>query len=585
MPLQITRRTALALQARPLRTIEKVKLAWLTLRCVALAWMLAAAFLWLSYKPLPINPHSLHHHHNFTLADKLAESGLWAVLAALVLYAVLFGVWRHLIHVPSLDTDAFGSARVATAQNIETAGLLKDRGIFLGFLKNPRAKRKKLPPIIRYPHDAHLLTVAPPGAGKFRDLLATAIMLWPHSLIVIDPKLQAASVTARGRRELGHDTVVLNPFDVHTDRLGPSATYNSLDTLNPDAKSFGADVDRIADGVVSHNERESSPHFTDAARGSLVAGTVRYLAKYERNPRLRNLNTMRAVIAGPTSILQSFCRRAVKTGDLHIANQLARFCSFDATNREIMDVIATAITQTNFLNNDAISENVASSTFRFSDLRKKPTTVYVGLPSSYLDTCGKWFRLDIAGALHELIREEPPGNIPVLMVLDEFAQLGRMNAITTAMGLGRGYKLQVWPILQSLVQLRDTYGAGWESFLSAAGVRQFFAPRDHFTAEEITKLAGTASVPTVSKGHQGMISPYAREVSAGGSYNFGHTSRPLFFADETMRLRDNEQLLFIHDLPVIRGYRLPYYDPRMRGIRLKGRPLLSYFDPDPQHPV
>jgi hypothetical protein len=45
------------------------------------------------------------------------------------------------------------------------------------------------------------------------------------------------------------------------------------------------------------------------------------------------------------------------------------------------------------------------------------------------------------------------------------------------------------------------------------------------------------------------------------------------------------QLLFIHDLPVIRGYRLPYYDKRMRGIRLKGRPLLSYFDPDPQHPV
>lgn len=125
-----------------------------------------------------------------------------------------------------------------------------------------------------------------------------------------------ASVTARGRRELGSDTEVLNPFDIHTDRLGPSATYNPLDTLNPDVKSFGADCDRVADGVVVHNERDSNPHFNDSAR-SLASGVIRYLAKYERDPNLRNLNTMRAVIAGPTAILQSFCQRAVRTGDLH----------------------------------------------------------------------------------------------------------------------------------------------------------------------------------------------------------------------------------------------------------------------------
>lgn len=584
MPLQITRTTAIALRARPLRTIEKVKLAWLTTKCVIPAWALGAAYLWLTYKPGPQGLHGPHGLHYLTLGDKLAESGFLAALMALVLFLVFYGVCQHLVYVPSFDTEAYGSARLATHEDIATAKLLTQSGIFLGFAQNPKAKRNTLPPMLRYREDAHLITVAPSGTGKFRDLLAVAIMLHEHSLIVIDPKGQAACVTARGRRELGHKTVVLNPFDMYKDRLGPSASYNPMDTLDPSAKSFGADCDRIADGIVVHNERDNNPHFNDAAR-SLVAGVIRYLAKYESNPTLRNPNVVRAVIAGPTALLQSFCKQAVRTGDLHIANQLARFCSFDASNKEITDVIATAITQTNFLNNDAISESVAQSSFRFSDLRREPMTVYITLPSSYLDTCGKWFRFMVAGALHELIREESPGQLSVLMVLDEFAHLGRMNAITTAMGLGRGYHLQVWPILQSLVQLRDLYGPGWEGFLSAAGVRQFYAPRDHFTGSEIEKLAGVSSAATMSQNHQGVITPYAREVSAGGNFSFGHVARPLLYADEIMKLGPDRQLLFVHDCPAIRGSRMPYYDRQMGKFRLKGRPLASYFDADPQHPT
>src|SRR5882757_8659575 len=180
MPLQITRSTAVALRSRPLRTIEKFNLAWLTVKCLVPAWALWAAFLWLTHKPEPRGAHGLHH---FTFADRLAESAFCAVLAAILLYLVFYGVQQHLVHVSSLGTDAYGSARIATDKDAENAGLLKERGIFLGFLNNPRGKRNKLPPLIRYPHDAHLITVAPPGAGKFRDLLATAIMMYPHSLI------------------------------------------------------------------------------------------------------------------------------------------------------------------------------------------------------------------------------------------------------------------------------------------------------------------------------------------------------------------------------------------------------------------
>ena len=52
--------------------------------------------------------------------------------------------------------------------------------------------------------------------------------------------------------------------------------------------------------------------------------------------------------------------------------------------------------------------------------------------------------------------ERPEG--AVLFLLDEFAALGRLEAVERAMGLMAGYGLQLWPILQDLSQLRALYG-------------------------------------------------------------------------------------------------------------------------------
>ena len=47
---------------------------------------------------------------------------------------------------------------------------------------------------------------------------------------------------------------------------------------------------------------------------------------------------------------------------------------------------------------------------------------------------------------------------PALFLLDEFAALGRLEAVERAMGLMAGYGLQLWPILQDMGQLKDLYG-------------------------------------------------------------------------------------------------------------------------------
>ena len=64
----------------------------------------------------------------------------------------------------------------------------------------------------------------------------------------------------------------------------------------------------------------------------------------------------------------------------------------------------------------------------------------------------------LSGPTERLKASNPAlGGLP-LFLLDEFAALGRLEAVERAMGLMAGYGLQLWPILQDMGQLKDLYG-------------------------------------------------------------------------------------------------------------------------------
>jgi type IV secretion system protein VirD4 len=262
------------------------------------------------------------------------------------------------------------------------------------------------------------------------------------------------------------------------------------------------------------------------------------------------------------------------TGDEFIKHKLGRFAAPGAwDNKEIQSIISTADTQTGFIGS-AIAKNLETSDFSFRELKRTPTTVYLVLPARFLGTGGKWFRLLIASALNALLREER--GVPVLMVLDEFGQLGNLAAISNALCMSAGMGLQLWPILQNLTQLKDHYGAGWETFLAAADVQQFFAPHDNFTAEYLSKLCGMKTVVLHNTSTGTSESASGGNNSTNSSYS--ETQRPLFEPYETKRLGHDESLIIGHGVNnVIRAKRGAYYDAR-RYPEFVGR-----YDTDPYH--
>jgi type IV secretion system protein VirD4 len=186
------------------------------------------------------------------------------------------------------------------------------------------------------------------------------------------------------------------------------------------------------------------------------------------------------------------------------------------------------------------------------------------LPAERMRTHSVWLRLVVASALRALYT---PGGLPVLFMMDEFAQLGHLGPIEDAFGLVRGYGVQLWPILQDLNQLKELYKERWETFVANAGIVQCFAPNDQTTAEWMSRRAGDTTV--VAAGYnQGSGGTGGNE---GMSYQ--QAKRPLFLPQELVSLPPGAGLLWqagiAKPFPFLGD---PYWNIAEYGKRAKANP-------------
>jgi type IV secretion system protein VirD4 len=430
--------------------------------------------------------------------------------------------------------NSHGNSRFATNKDLRKARLFKGYGIPIGY--SPDGKRA-----LHYPGFGHILTVAAARCGKGATLLINALITWRSSCIAIDPKAENACVTGHGRKRFGK-VFVLNPFGMLSNSLKglTQAHFNPMDILDTASSAFHAMCDKIAAALVWDEGRESM-HFTTAARmlvSGVIAALMRHGAAWEKN-----LVVVANVISGD---IFGFCRLTVQsTNDPFIIQKLGRFAAPRAEeSREVMDVVATAITQLSFIGNEAIAESLKDSNFRFSDLLRSVVTVYICLPLNMLDICDKYFRLILEVALLDLLNEAQRGKGKrVLAMIDEMAQLGpHMKSLENAMGMAAGAAgLQLWCVLQDLSQLKGMFPNTWETFIQNCGVTTWFGARDQTTREYVSKLSGTCEV--LSRSRSVTLDHVTGEPHVNDSAN--QVGRPLLLPHEVGQLDADEMIAFV----------------------------------------
>lgn len=178
------------------------------------------------------------------------------------------------------------------------------------------------------------------------------------------------------------------------------------------------------------------------------------------------------------------------------------------------------------------------------------------LPLDRLATYARWLRLMLAQGLADLARAPASPGRSVLLLLDEFAALGRLEPVERAMSLMAGYGIQLWPILQDVHQLRALYERRAGTFLSNAGVLQVFGVNDHDSAKLVSDLLGQETV---------VFETMSRALDAeetGISFGTQHVARLLLTPDEVRAMPANLELLFLAGQRPIIATKLAYYADR-----------------------
>lgn len=477
-------------------------------------------------------------------------------IAITALFAASYEIRRHLFAKTEETATAHGTSRWASRSDLRRAKLLTGPGLILG-----RWPGLLTAPLLRLTTEKHLLTIAPSRAGKGVSAIIPNLLTYPGSAFVIDPKGENASATARRRKEMGQRVHVLDPWHI----AGyPPATFNPLDLLDPDSPDIAEDAALIADSLVMTRAVTPSDTFWEEEAKSLIAGLALYIVTSEF-PEERTLSYLRRLLTLDPAELQALLdimseSRAAGGLVARCANRLKQ-----KPERERASVISSAQAHTHFLDSPRMAAVLSGSDFSPLDFRRQPTTVYLVLPSNRLNSYSRWLRLVLNLTLASLSERPERTKPPILFILDEFAALGRLETVETAIGLMAGYGVQLWPIVQDISQLRDLYPQRWASFIANAGMVQAFGINDPATAEMLSRMLGTrgATVRNISEGHS------ANGTTGGTSYNA--ISRPLLYPAEIRQLPPHEQLLLIDGLPPVRARKIAYYEDKSIQGLLNGR--------------
>lgn len=353
----------------------------------------------------------------------------------------------------------------------------------------------------RYEGDRHLLTVGPNGSGKTRRLLIpNLIFLQNWSVVVVDPKGTLAALTGAYRESKHPGSVwVIDPFGVlqhdypalvEKHPFLNSTGFNPVAALDPDSDDFPDDAKGLAEAMIRVEDKDH-PHWERSAQ-DLVSGLV--MCDRIQNDQQSSLVAVRDWVGEEAETLA----REIKENLLPVAGdryhaipaKLNRFTKISGDNRELFSILSTAQTQTDWLDSLPIQRDLSRGTVDFARLKQEPITVYLILPPRYLATHSTWLRLMVTAVLQPLMRSVKPARVPVLFMLDEFAQLGHLPVIENNLALMREYGVKLWPVFQDLAQAQDIYKTRWESFIGNAGVVQSFAPQDRTTRQYLSDLSG-----------------------------------------------------------------------------------------------
>ncbi|MGF1623962.1 MAG: conjugal transfer protein TraG [Alphaproteobacteria bacterium] len=510
---------------------------------------------WIELGGLPLYPppaffwwwfsYDAYAPHIFVEGGVIAASGGFAAIAV----AVALSVWRARA---AKTVDTYGSARWATVREIRAAGLLDRDGVVLG---------RHEPSYLRHDGPEHVLCFAPTRSGKGVGLVVPTLLTWPGSCIVHDIKGENWTLTAGWRSRFGR-VLLFDP----TNRA--SAAYNPLLEVRRGDTEV-RDVQNIADILVDPEGALERRNHWEKTSHSLLVGAILHVLYAEADKTLAGVASF---LSDPKRPIEATLRAMMTTPHLgatpHPVVASAARELLNKSENERSGVLSTAMSFLGLYRDPVVARVTRRCDWRIADLVEddRPATLYLVVPPSDISRTKPLIRLVLNQIGRRLTEELDARNRRhrMLLMLDEFPALGRLDFFESALAFMAGYGLKSFLIAQSLNQIEKAYGAN-NSILDNCHVRVAFATNDERTAKRVSDALGTATEMRAMKNYAGhRLSPWLGHLMVSRQ----ETARPLLTPGEVMQLPPADALVLVSGVHPIRARKARYFEDRRFAERV-----------------
>jgi len=488
------------------------------------------------YAPWKILQWAWLYDHDYPLAIRKAASVGIVISASLMLTALL----RRIVTANSSKPHAFihGSARWAGKNDMIAAALLGNEGVYVGAWRDHGNHVHYL----RHNGPEHILCYAPTRSGKGVGLVIPTLLSWKHSAVILDLKGELWELTAGWRKEHAANKVLrFDPANA-TACVG----FNPLEEIRLGTGHEVGDVQNLATLLVDPDGKGLIDHWQKTAQSLLVGTMLHLLYKSHQEGTIATLPALDAMLSNPGRPIEELWKEMTvykhRANAPHPAVAAAGQDMLDRAEEEAGSVLSSTKSYLSLYRDPVVAKNVSKSEFRIHDLMNHhdPVSLYIITQPTDKARLRPLIRVVINMILRLLAdrmefehgRHRPHYKHRLLMMLDEFPSLGKLEIMQESLAFVAGYGIKCYIIVQDINQLISSYGKE-ESITSNCHIQLAFPPNRLETAEHLSKLTGQTTIV------KEQITTSGKRIGAMHSQvsrTFQEVQRPLLTVDESMRM-------------------------------------------------
>jgi len=539
----------------------------------------------------------------FSLIDKdpmAAARYAWADLSAFNLASVQYaliggalGLILPLVIAFFMRPRRTNDARFMSMSDVARAGLTKRGGVFIGRAggklvetltlpyRDKRSGRLRLSrPKLRGGKylwvdgdDVGGFVIGPPRSGKGASIIIPNALMWPHSLVVLDLRGETYEATA-GYRSRMSKVVRFAPAD----RDGNTACYNPMAFISLDSAQRDIDLRNMAAALFPRPPASADPYWVNDAR-LLFTGIASYVMESPAIPNeKKTFATILRIMNGEEEPLIDFIgmlrgERKAQCSSFTLQTLLPYF---DMSERQFSGIYAGVRTGMAPFLNERLMKATSKSTFDIRALKRERISLYLDFRREQVSSLGPLFNVLITQMMNFMSETLPrPNEHQVLVLLDEFQNLGKLENVTEMASTLGGNGISMWFFVQSLKAVDEIYRQeGRKSLINAARVQVFFGAQDADDLRYVSEQLGETSAEQrdVTRTQATLFDTYYTR-----SVHRKEVRRALMRPDE-IRMMDKSKVIILPrgELPILGTRNFYFADDKLRQKAFEPVPKAAF---------